>query len=217
VPTKRLRPERRDQVWALDFTFDSTSDGRPIKALAMCDEYTRESIGRQLRRSITADDVVEVLDQAKAKRGAPECIRMDNGPELIASAIRDWCRLSGTDTIYIEPGSSWENPFVESFNAGLRDELFNREIFHSVFEAKVLYFDWCDVYNNFRPTARSATWRRRCSPACSLAICRRRSSCRGDDSKLARGGGGPKKRRAEKPQDDRNAVAATRNTGQPQL
>ncbi|MHB8613808.1 MAG: IS3 family transposase [Candidatus Dormibacteraceae bacterium] len=151
VPARRLRAERRNQVWALDFIFDSTSDGRPIKALAMCDEHTRESIGRQLGRSITADDVVDVLDQAKAERGAPECIRMDNGPELIASAIRDWCRLSGTGTIYIEPGSPWENPFVESFNARLRDELFNREIFHSVFEARVLYFDWCDVYNNFRP------------------------------------------------------------------
>jgi putative transposase len=146
-----LRAERRNQVWALDFIFDSTSDGRPIKALAMCDEHTRESIGRRLGRSITADDVVDVLDQAKAERGAPECIRMDNGPELIANAIRDWCRLSGTGTIYIEPGSPWENPFVESFNARLCDELFNREIFDSVFEAKVLYFDWCDVYNNFRP------------------------------------------------------------------
>ena len=151
VPAKRLRAERRNQVWALDFIFDSTSDGRPIKALAMCDEYARENVGRHLGRSITADDVVEVLDQAKAQRGAPECIRMDNGPELIASAIRDWCRLSGTGTIYIEPGSPWENPFVESFNARLRDQLFNREIFHSVFQAKVLYFDWCDVYNNFRP------------------------------------------------------------------
>lgn len=79
VPTKRLRAERRNQIWALDFIFDSTSDGRPIKALTMCDEHTRESIGRQLGRSITADDVVEVLDQAKAKRGAPECIRWTTG------------------------------------------------------------------------------------------------------------------------------------------
>jgi putative transposase len=93
VPSRRLRAERPNQVWALDFIFDSTSDGRPIKALTMCDEHTRESVGRQLGRSITADDVVEVLDQAKAVRGAPEYIRMDNGPELIANAIRDWCRL----------------------------------------------------------------------------------------------------------------------------
>jgi len=123
----------------------------PLKALSMCDEHTRESIGRRLGRSITADDVVEVLDQAKAERGAPQYIRMDNGPEMIAGAIRDWCRLSGTGTLYIEPGSPWENPFVESFNARLRDELFNREIFSSVFEARVLYDDWCQVYNNFRP------------------------------------------------------------------
>jgi putative transposase len=151
VPAKRLRAERRNHIWALDFIFDSTSDGRPLKALSMCDEFTRESVGRELGRSITAADVVEVLDQAKAKRGAPEYIRMDNGPEMIAGAIRDWCELSGTGTLYIEPGSPWENPFVESFNARVRDELFNREIFDSVFEAKVLYFDWCDVYNNFRP------------------------------------------------------------------
>src|SRR2546428_10764541 len=90
LPSKRLRAERRNHVWALDFIFDSTSDGRPIKALAVCDEHTRENIGRQLGRSITADDVVDVLDQAKAKRGAPEYIRMDNGPELAANAIRDW-------------------------------------------------------------------------------------------------------------------------------
>jgi len=117
----------------------------------MCDEHTRESIGRRLARSITADDVVEVLDQAQAKRGAPQYIRMDNGPEMIAGAIRDWCRLAGTGTLYIEPGSPWENPFVESFNARLRDELFSREIFASVFEARVLYNNWCEVYNNFRP------------------------------------------------------------------
>jgi len=150
VPTKRLRAERRNQVWALDFIFDSTADGRPIKALAMCDEHTRENIGRQLGRSITAGDVVEVLDQAKAERGAPECIRMDNGSELTASAIRDWCRLSGTGTIYIEPGSLWENPFVESFNARLRDELQPRDLPLRL-RGQVLYFDWCDVYNNFRP------------------------------------------------------------------
>lgn len=151
VPARRLRAERANQVWAIDFIFDSTIDGRPIKALSMCDEHTRESIGRRLGRSITADDVVSVLDRVKAERGAPEYIRMDNGPEMIAGAIRDWCRLAGTGTLYIEPGSPWENPFVESFNARLRDELFNREIFSSVLEAKVLYEDWCTVYNNFRP------------------------------------------------------------------
>jgi transposase InsO family protein len=105
VPSRRLRAERCNQVWALDFTFDSTSDGRPLKALSMCDEHTRENVGRQLGRSLTAADVVEVMDQAKAKAGAREYIRMDNGPELTATTIRDWCRLPGTGTIYIEPGS----------------------------------------------------------------------------------------------------------------
>jgi putative transposase len=95
--------------------------------------------------------VVEVLDQAKAARGAPEYIRMDNGPELVANAIRDWCRLSGTWHPLHRAGPPLGEPIVESFNARRRDELFNREIFHSVFEAKVLYFDWCDVDNNFRP------------------------------------------------------------------
>ncbi|HUZ89998.1 MAG TPA: IS3 family transposase [Candidatus Acidoferrales bacterium] len=151
VPAKRLRAERPNQVWALDFLFDATSDGRPIKVLTMCDEFTRESIGGRLSRSITADDVVSVLDQARSQRGTPEFIRCDNGPELVAAAIKDWCRFTGTGTAYIEPGSPWQNPFVESFNGKARDELFAREIFDSVFEARVLYADWCDAYNRLRP------------------------------------------------------------------
>ena len=151
VRSDRLRATRPNQVWALDFLFDSTSDGRPIKALAMCDEFTRESIGRELKRSIKADDVIKILDKAKALRGAPEFMRMDNGPEMIAAVIRDWCRANGTGTVYIEPGSPWENPFVESFNSRARDELFSREVFHSVLEGRVMYSDWCDRYNTKRP------------------------------------------------------------------
>jgi len=151
VRADRLRAMRPNHVWALDFQFDSTSDGRPIKAFAMCDEFTRENIGKDLRRSIKADAVVKALDQAKAKRGAPEFIRMDNGPEFIAQTIRDWCRSSGAGTVYIEPGSPWENPFIESFNSRARDELFSREVFHSVLEGRVMYFDWCDRYNTKRP------------------------------------------------------------------
>lgn len=151
VPAQRLRAERPNHVWALDFLFDATSDGRPIKVLTMCDEFTRESIGRRLGRSITADDVVATLDEARRRRGAPQFIRCDNGPELVAAAITDWCRFAGTGTAYIEPGSPWQNPFVESFNGKARDELFAREIFDSVFEARVLYDDWCDAYNRVRP------------------------------------------------------------------
>lgn len=117
----------------------------------MCDEFTRESLGRRLGRSITADAVVSVLEEARARRSAPQYIRCDNGPELIAAAIRDWCHLHTIGTAYIEPGSPWQNPFVESFNGKARDELFAREIFDSVFEARVLYGDWCDACNRLRP------------------------------------------------------------------
>jgi len=151
VPAQRLRAERPNHVWALDFIFDATSDGRPIKALSMCDEFTRENLARRLGRSITADDVVGALDEACARRGAPELIRCDNGPEFIAAAIQDWCHLHHTGTAYIDPGSPWQTPFVESFNGRARDELFAREIFDSVLEARVLFEDWCQVYNHQRP------------------------------------------------------------------
>jgi putative transposase len=151
VPAARLRAERPNHVWALDFIFDATSDGRPLKALAMCDEFTRENLARRIGRSITADAVVDALDEAYAERGTLEFIRCDNGPEFIAAAIRDWCRFMGTGTAYSEPGSPWENPYVESFNGKLRDELFAREIFDSVMEAQILFDDWGDVYNRHRP------------------------------------------------------------------
>jgi len=151
VPAARLAAMCRNHVWALDFLFDTTSDGRPIKALSMCDEYTRESVGGQVARSITADDVVTLLDHAAAQRGYPEFLRCDNGPEFIAVAIRDWCRFSGVGTSFIEPGSPWQNPYVESFNARARDELFSREVFTSVREARVLYRDWRHRYNHHHP------------------------------------------------------------------
>jgi putative transposase len=151
VPAQRLRAERPNHVWAIDFIFDATSDGRPIKALSMCDEFTRENLARRLGRSVTADDVVDALDEACATRGAPEFIRCDNGPEFIAAAIQDWCRFRGVGTAYIEPGSPWETPFVESFNGKARDELFAREIFDTVLEARVLWDDYCHGYNHHRP------------------------------------------------------------------
>ena len=119
VPAQRLRAERPNHVWALDFLFDATSDGRPIKVLTMCDEFTRESIGRRLGRSITADDVVATLDEARRRRGAPQFIRCDNGPELVAAAITDWCRFAGTGTAYIEPGSPGRTPSLRASTARL--------------------------------------------------------------------------------------------------
>jgi putative transposase len=146
-----LQAERPNQVWALDFMFDTTADGRPFKVLSMCDEFTRESVGGRLGRSITADDVVAVLDQLRLQRGAPEYLRCDNGPEFIAAAIRDWCRFTGTSTSFIDPGSPWQNAYVEGFNGKARDELFAREIFDSILEARVLYEDWRHAYNLHRP------------------------------------------------------------------
>ena len=155
VPASRLVATHRNHVWALDFLFDATSDGRPIKALSMCDEYTRECIGDCVARSITADDVADVLDDVAAHRGRPEYIRCDNGPEFVAGALRDWCRFSGTGAstgaAFIEPGSPWQNAYVESFNARARDELWSREIFDTVREARVLYQDWRHRYNHHRP------------------------------------------------------------------
>jgi len=117
----------------------------------MCDEFTRDSVRGKVARSITADDVVVILDSAAGQRGVPKFIRCDHGPEFIAAAIRDWCRFSGAGAAYLDPGSPWQNPFVESFNSRARDELFAREIFHSIMEARVLYDDWRHTDNTYRP------------------------------------------------------------------
>jgi putative transposase len=150
-PCQRLRADHINHVRALDFLFDATSEARPLKVLSMCDEFTRESIGGNVARSITADDVVEILDAALLVRGAPGFIRCDNGPEFIAAAIRDWCRINRIETTYIDPGSPWQNPWVESFNSRARDELFAREIFDTVRQARFLYDEWRHVYNHHRP------------------------------------------------------------------
>jgi putative transposase len=125
----RRRAERPGQMWALDFQFDETSDHRRLKLLNIVDEYTREALAMRVGRTCDADAVVATIEALTVERGAPEFLRMDNGPELIAWALRDWCRLVGTKTLYIEPGSPWENPFVESFNGRVRDELLNLEDF----------------------------------------------------------------------------------------
>ena len=152
MPAKRLRAERPNHVWALDFQFDTTSDGRTLKLLHVVDEYTREALAMRLARSIDADHTTRVLDQIVRERGAgPELVRMDNGPEMTANALRDWCRFSGAGTSYIEPGSPWQNPYVESFGGRLRDELLAVEAFNTLLEARVLVEDWRIEYNTLRP------------------------------------------------------------------
>jgi putative transposase len=152
VPAERLRAEHPNHVWALDFQFDQTADGRLLKLLNVVDEYTREALAIVVGRRIDADATVDVLAQIVADRGtAPGCIRCDNGPELTANALRDWCRFSGAGSSYIEPGAPWENPYVESFNGRLRDELLSLEQFDTLLEAQVLTEDWRIEYNTRRP------------------------------------------------------------------
>lgn len=115
------------------------------------DEYTREALAIRVGRSCTGDDAVEVIAGLVKQRGAPAFLRCDNGPELISWAIRDYCRMTLMTTSYIEPGAPWENPFVESFNGRLRDELLNVEEFGSITEAKVVIEDWRQEYNTYRP------------------------------------------------------------------
>jgi transposase InsO family protein len=145
------RAERPNHVWAIDFQFDATSDGRMVKIANLVDEFTREALAGRVGRSCTAQDLVEVLGGLVADRGAPEHVRCDNGPEMIAWALRDWCRTSGTTTSYIEPGSPWENPFIESYNARMRDELLAITEFCNLTEATVLIEDWRIGYNTERP------------------------------------------------------------------
>ena len=147
----RLRPEYPDHVWSYDFVMDRTRDGRPVRMLTLIDEYTRECLAIDVSRQIKAADVLEQLADLFIFRGFPEYIRSDNGPEFVSSKLRDWLRTSGVKTLYIEPGSPWENGYIESFNGKLRDELLNREIFDTLFEVKVLAERWRMEYNTFRP------------------------------------------------------------------
>jgi putative transposase len=166
---RHLRAERPNQVWALDFQFDTTVDGRILKLLHVVDEHTREALAIVVARRIDADRTVAVLERLLAeRRQAPEFIRMDNGPELTAHAIRDWCRTSGAGSVYIEPGSPWENPFVESFGGRVRDELLGVEAFATLLEAQVVIDDWRIEYNTTRPHS-SLGW---LAPAAYAESCR---------------------------------------------
>ena len=152
TPADRLVATFPNEVWALDYQFDVTAQGRTLKILHITDEFTRESLCDLVEHSIDADATVEALDGLVARRGGPPVfIRMDNGPELTAHALRDWCRFAGTGTSYIDPGSPWQNPWVESYGSRMRDELLAVEQFDTLLEAKVLVADWQEEYNTYRP------------------------------------------------------------------
>ena len=147
----RLRAKRINHVWSYDFLFDQTDDGGRLKWLPVVDEYSRAAIGLKVERSITAQDVVEVLEGLVEERGMPEFIRSDNGPEFIAHAVRNWITERGFSTRFIKPGSPWQNPYIESFNSRFRDEFLNLEVFGSLMEAKVLGESHRYKYNHQRP------------------------------------------------------------------
>jgi putative transposase len=147
----RLRPERPNHVWAYDFVQDRTRDGRVLRLLTVVDEFTRECLVIRVGRRLTSDDVLEVLAGLFVARGVPEPIRSDNGPEFAATAVREWLGRLGVGTLFIEPGSPWENGYCESFNGKLRDELLDREVFYGLREAQILIEAWRRHYNAVRP------------------------------------------------------------------
>jgi len=147
----RLRPLYRHHVWSYDFVMDRTHDGRPLRMLTVLDEYSRECLAIEVARSLKADDVLRVLTELFTRYGPPTHIRSENGSEFTAQAVRDWLRELGVKTLFIEPGSPWENGYNESFNGTLGEEVLKREIFFTLGEAKVLIEQWRREYNTIRP------------------------------------------------------------------
>lgn len=145
------KAEYPNHVWTYDFMKDQTENGRKLKLLTVLDEFTRESPAIKVDRSIRAKDVISVLEYLFMVRGAPKFIRSDNGSEFIANVIKKWLKEKHVETLYIAPGSPWENGYVESFNGTLRDDVLNRELFYSVKEAEVIVEEWRLEYNNHRP------------------------------------------------------------------
>ena len=154
----RLRPKHKDHVWSYDFVLARTHDGRAIRLLTVLDEYTRECLAILVRRRLNHEDVLCCIAELMISRGVPEHIRSDNGPEFTAKAVRSWLKLIGVKTLFIEPGSPWENGYNESFNGKLRDELLNGEIFYTLKESQVVIEAWRREYNTFRPHSSLGYW-----------------------------------------------------------
>jgi putative transposase len=147
----RLRPACRDHVWSYDLLQARTHDGRPFRTLAVLDEYSRECLAIDVARRITSEEVLERLSDLFIRRGTPQFLRSDNGSEFTAKAVRGWLAKVGVRTLFIEPGSPWENGYLESLHGKLRDELLDGEIFDTLLEAKVLIERWRLHYNTVRP------------------------------------------------------------------
>ena len=147
----RLRPQKPNHVWAYDFVVVRTQDTRAVRLLTVIDEYTRECLAIRADRHIRSSDVIETLAELMVSTGVPDHIRSDNGPEFTARAVREWLGRVGAKTLYIEPGSPWENGYSESFNGKLRDELLDREVFYTLLEVQVLTEQYRQTYNRIRP------------------------------------------------------------------
>ena len=147
----RLRPVYGNHVWAYDFVFERTREGRPLKFLTVVDEFTRQCLAIEVARKQSSRDVLRMLAGLMLRHGIPKHIRSDNGPEFVAKAVREWLSRLEVETLFSEPGSPWENGYIESFNGKLRDELLNGEIFTTLTEAKVLTELWRREYNQVRP------------------------------------------------------------------
>lgn len=147
----RLRPEYPNHVWSYDFVADRTSDGRAIRMLTVIDEYTRECLSIEIHRQIKAPEVLYKLSELFITKGVLAHIRSDNGSEFSAKELRGWLERLGVKTLFIDPGSPWENGYIESFNGKLRDEILNGEIFDNILEARVITEQWREHYNKVRP------------------------------------------------------------------
>ena len=145
------KAEHPNHVWSYDFVADRTEKGRCLRLLTVLDEFTRESLAIEVGHSLNSGDVIQVLDWLFLLRGHPEHLRSDNGPELIAHAVQKWLAERECQTIYITPGSPWENPYIESFNGKLRDECLNQYLFANLEEAREIVEDWRQEYNEYRP------------------------------------------------------------------
>lgn len=177
----RKKAEYPNHVWSYDFTLDQTEDGRRLKRLPVVDEFTRQCHTIEVERSITAEGVIATLAYLFQVHGEPEFIRSDNGPEFIANAVKAWLASAGVKTLYIEPGSPWENAYVESFNSRLEDELLGRELFTRLREAKVLVEEYRVEYNHERPHS-SLSYR---TPAEYAASCAEKNGASAADAATA--------------------------------
>ena len=148
IPT---RAERVNHVWTWDFISDRTDNGGKLRILSVLDEYTRECLALHVARQLTAADLIVVMERLVAQRGAPAHIRSDNGSEFVARTLQSWLAQRQVETLYIEPGSPWQNGHVESFQGSLRDECLDRELMLSVAEARVIIADYRRYYNGERP------------------------------------------------------------------